>query len=115
MIAREFSDMTDRVVMQIYSRDQYTTARALGFERIAYTLYRLGWDDKLDADAHIAFAHTHALEWIAMDCELVENSDFIGRMLSAGVPLYVHTVNDEKTAEYLLDRGFAGVYTDTIK
>ena len=114
-IAREFSCMLDRVVVQIYHTEQYGRAEELGFERIAYTLYRLGWDEKTDAEAHIAFARTHDLAWIAMDCELVENSGFIQRMLKADIPLYAHTVNDEKTEQYLLDMGFSGVYTDYIK
>jgi len=115
VIADEFSDLLDRVVLQIYSEEQYDYAVGLGFSRIAYTLYELPWEDKLDADAHIRFAREHDLEWIAFSHELCTNAVFVEKMTGAGVPLFVHTVNDEKTEKYLLDRGISGVYTDNIK
>ena len=113
-LAEVCGDMLDRVVIQIFRQEQYETAASLGFSRIAYTLYRLGWDEKLDADAHISFAREKSVEWIAFSDELISNSVFLGKMLLSGVPLYVHTVNDEKTVYDLLDIGITGVYTDYI-
>lgn|GEM_PF-3489223 len=114
-LAEVFSDLRDAVVVQIFSEEQYEMAAELGFCRIAYTLYRLDWDEKLNADAHISFARENPLEWIAFSEELLSNGLFLEKMLSSGVPLYVHTVNDEKTVQYLLDIGITGVYTDYIK
>ena len=114
-LAEVFGDRRDALVVQIYREDQYEAATRLGFERIAYTLYCLDWEDKLDAEAHISFAREKPLEWIAFSEELLSNEPFVEKMLSSGVPLYVHTVNDEKTVQYLLDIGITGVYTDYIK
>lgn len=113
-LAEVFGDILDRVVIQIYAQEQYETAVNIGFTRIAYTLYRLTWTEKLDADEHISFARKNPLEWIAFSEELLPNGLFLEKMLSSGVPLYVHTVNDEKTVQYLLDIGITGVYTDNI-
>lgn len=114
VIAEACADFSDRVVVQIYEESQYGIARTLGFERIAYTLYALPWEEKLDTAAHTAFAQTHDLEWIAFDVSLCDHAVFLEEMLRIGVPLYVHTVNEKETTEFLLDIGIAGVYTDTI-
>ncbi|MBQ4354868.1 MAG: hypothetical protein IJC71_08250 [Clostridia bacterium] len=113
-IAAACGDFLDRVVMQIYAEEQYEIAASLGFSRVAYTLYALPWEKKLDTAAHLAFAGTHPLLWIACDASLCENGIFLDAMLASGVPLYVHTVNERKMCEKLLDSGICGVYTDLI-
>jgi len=115
VIAEEFSGSLDRVIIQIYRPEQYGYAADLGFTRIAYTLYCLDWDEKLDTEAHIEFARSHRLEWIAFSEELGKDVLFIEKMKEADVPLYVHTVNSEETEKELSDKGIAGVYTDRIR
>jgi len=110
--AAEERGLTDRIVVQIYHPQQYHVAQAAGFQRIAYTLYALNWEEKTDTAAHISFAKENRLEWIAFDASLLSVPTFVENVKKTGIPLYVHTVNDGETAELCRSLGIDGIYTD---
>ncbi len=106
--------LTDRIVVQIYRPSEYGVAQAAGFRRIAYTLYALSWEQKTDTEAHLSFGKENHLEWIAFDASLLSDSPFVENMKKTGIPLYVHTVNEETTAELCRTLGIDGIYTDRL-
>ena len=104
-------EIKERVVVQIYSEEQLVTARACGFERVIYTLYRLTWDEKNDCERVGKFARENGLFGITFDAELCLIDGYVLKMLESGVPLYVHTV-EARDAQRYYDMGISGIYTD---
>ena len=99
-ISAALPELKDRIVVQIYEKDDYETASNAGFTNIIFTLYRLDWQSKTDAADLVKFERSHPL---------------IGFTLSkAGVPLYVHTVNDPAEIQKYHAMGVYGVYTDIV-
>lgn len=106
-------EIKSRVVVQIYSEDDYSEARERGFTNIIYTLYRLSWSEKTDTKALAEFARSHPLIGYTFSYELCSVDGFTDGMKKAGAPLYVHTVNDAAEWEKYRAMGIDGVYTDT--
>ncbi len=114
-LAEAVGDMKNRVIVQIYSEDQYDIARDAGFDGIIFTLYKLGWEEKTDYAALVEFERSHPLVGFAFSTELCSVEDFVDGMKKSGVPLYVHTVNDPAEITRYKSIGIQGVYTDTVK
>lgn len=106
-------EIKSRVVVQIYSEDDYAEARQRGFTNIIYTLYRLSWSEKTDTKALAEFARTHPMIGYTFSYELCSVDGFVAGMKKTGIPLYVHTVNDTAEWEKYRAMGIDGVYTDT--
>lgn len=99
----------ERLIPQIYSRAELAQVRALGFGETIYTLYR---DPAVPIADVIAFARA---ERVAVTLpERRASPETLAAFRSAGVPLYVHTVNDPERALRLVRSGAAGVYTDFL-
>lgn len=113
-IAEKYPDLTGRFIAQIYSESEYAHARELGYDYIIYTLYRLDWNSKTDTERHRSFAETNPLVGIAFSYELCEVPGFLDGMKKAGVPLFVHTVNDREEQDMYFSMGIQGVYTDEV-
>lgn len=112
-IAENLPEMKNRFIIQIYAEDEYDDVRALGFEYVIYTLYRLDWNSKTDTRALCRFAAAHPLIGYAFSYELCEEVDrYVENMKKAGVPLFVHTVNDPDEQRRYFAMGIDGVYTD---
>lgn len=115
LIAEEYPELRDQFMIQIYQKDEYEPVQQLGFENIIFTLYKLDWEQKIDAVAIADFALTHPLRGItfpAVLLEYVEAESFITALKQAKVPLFVHTVNGELTKKQYYDLEIDGVYTD---
>ncbi len=106
--------LKDRIVVQIYSEDDYSVATDAGFSNIIYTLYRLDWQSKTDTAALVKFERSHPLIGFTFAKELCDEKNFVGNLGKAGVPLYVHTVNDPAEIRKYRALGVYGVYTDVI-
>lgn len=104
--------MTDRFTVQIYCEEEYDIACEFGFERMIYTLYRLDWNEKTNVKEITKFADTHQLAGIAFDKVLCSNYDYVKQMKNIGVPLFVHTVNENE--KLYLKMGISGIYTDKV-
>ena len=66
---------------------------------------------KANAKQNASFAKAHGLLAVTADVTLVDPA-FAAAFADAGVPLYVHTVNDAETQSALRTMGVSGVYTD---
>jgi glycerophosphoryl diester phosphodiesterase len=113
-IAAALPELKDRIVVQIYSEDDYDIASGAGFSNIIYTLYRLDWQSKTDTDALIKFERSHPLIGFTFAKELCDEKNYVSKLSKAGVPLYVHTVNDSAEIQKYRALGVYGVYTDKI-
>jgi len=107
-----YPELQERFIPQIYAEDQLPRVRGLGFTEIIYTLYRLDWEHKLDAERIAAFAAENELTAITFPVELTENAEYVEMLLTSGVPLYTHTVNGEEAIAAQRAMGITGVYSD---
>lgn len=108
-------DLADRFIIQIYSPDEYDSVSSMGFENIILTLYRLPWKSTIDTDQHIAFAAAKDIVGFTFDCSLCSRPGFVDKMQKAGVPLFIHTVNDRSLQEQYFKQGISGIYTDNLQ
>ena len=115
VIAEMCPDMLDRFVVQIYSADEYTPVRDLGFNQIIYTLYRLTWNEKTDTAALAEFAKSHPLVGYTFAAELCDLDGYVENMKKAGVPLFVHTIDGDEEQQKYFDMGIDGIYTNEVK
>ncbi len=106
--------LCDRVVIQVYSEEEYNIAAGQGFENIIYSLYKLDWNTKTDVKSLVKFARYHKLIGFTFSYELCDIPGYVDGMKKAGIPLYVHTVNDPAEAQKYLDMGIYGIYTDAL-
>ncbi len=106
--------LCDRVVIQVYSEEEYNIAAGQGFENIIYSLYKLDWNSKTDVKSLVKFAKYHKLIGFTFAYELCNVPGYVDGMKKAGIPLYVHTVNDPAEAQKYLDMGIYGIYTDVM-
>lgn len=107
-----YPDLTRQFIVQIYSEEEYSPVREMGFQHIIYTLYNCTWDYVMDTDHLIAFAQENELFGYTYSAELWDVEGYTEKMLAAGVSLFVHTVNDPETQQYFFDLGITGIYTD---
>lgn len=94
-----------KVIPQVYSPREIWIAQQMGFERLILTVYRRRhWDLTLMSIAERVGCG------IVMPVEKA-TPELIARIRSLGVPVFVHTVNDESEVERLPG---VGVYTDRV-
>lgn len=111
-IAQKHPECMDRIIPQIYQYAEYESVRSLGYSNIILTLYCLPtYEEKANAASNAAFAKQHGLLAVTADATLA-NSDFVRAFTEAGVPLFVHTVNDPAEQQRFYDMGVTCVYTD---
>lgn len=108
-IAEHYAGMRGRFIPQIYRRDEYDQARALGFQNIIYTLYQ----SEDDVDEVIDFVNKHPLYGITISDQKFKTGRW-KELLNTKKPVFVHTINDEKRAKELLNQGVSAVYTDSL-
>lgn len=111
-IAQAYPELQNRFIPQIYAGDEYDPVRELGYEYVIYTLYRLDWNGKTDTDALCAYAAGHPLLAFTFSYELCAVEGYVDGMRKAGIPLYIHTVNDPDEQAAYFDMGISGIYTD---
>ncbi len=111
-IAREYPELRDRFIIQIYHESEYEPIRTLGFPYIIYTLYRA--DDMERNYWRIShFAETHELVGITTQKEQFYYWKNQLAMPHCGAPLLFHTVDDRIEADRMLQKPYVlGVYTD---
>jgi glycerophosphoryl diester phosphodiesterase len=114
-IAEFAPDLKNRFIVQIYDESEYDAIRALGFEYIVYTLYRLDWGPKVDWKALGEFSKTHPLIGFTFSYELCSVNGYVEGMQKSGTPLYIHTVNGEEEQQPYFAMGITGIYTDDVK
>jgi hypothetical protein len=100
-----------RVIPQVYDPENLKTVRALGFEKIIWTLYRYGgrddevlaWVDKFHAPLAVTMPKSRAESTLPKELE------------KRKVPSYVHTVNSAQEADKFMNRyRITELYTDHL-
>lgn len=114
-IKEEHPDMMNRFIMQIYSEKDYEEISAFGYDKIIFTLYGLDWATKTNTEYLINFAKTHPLYAYTFPHELCSIDGYVDSLLTIGIPLFIHTVNDFEQQEKFFDMGISGIYTDNTK
>ncbi len=112
-IAAEYPQLRDRVVVQIQLPEEYEMLREMGFRFIMYPIFKTP-DEERDVLSLAAFSRKHELVALIVpngyyipDCKLSLAEKIIG------VPIIIHTLNDEWEINYYLDHNLVlAVYTD---
>ena len=114
-VARDYPDLKNRFIIQIYHLTQYDKAWDAGFHNIIYTFYKAE-DDELGERLLRDFAASRALVGFTIEKELFTENEKLRQTLQlTGVPIYVHTIDDPAEKEDLLtNQGVNAVYTDSL-
>ncbi len=110
MIAREYPDLMDNFVIQIYHADEFAPVSKLGFKYIIYTLYETEEDER--TQSAIEKIAKMGLVGFTIYSEWADDPDFYEMMNATGLPLYVHTVNEDAQLEHYFSMGADAIYTD---
>lgn len=102
-------EIVPRVLPQMYFTKEYEEIKGLGYEGIIWTLYRGNFTEQEVLD----FAKAHPLYGITME-EKYYDQGLGKRLIEAGHPVYVHTINDYQKAKRMMDQGVQGIYTDEL-
>lgn len=110
-LAEHYPDLRDRLVVQIYSFEEYAPIHALGYRNILLTMYRVSWADHHDFEALADFIRDNGILAITMGAS--DNiRDVFDFLTGTGIPVYVYTVNEPIDQLIWITRGAAGIYTD---
>lgn len=114
IISRDYPDLRNRFIVQIYHPDEYKRIRKLGFDYVIYTLY-MATPDELTADATRDFINDADLVGVTFWMDYPESFPESYEILrQSGLPLFVHTVNDKDQMKSYIDMGIDGIYTDVV-
>lgn len=104
------SSILDRVVVQVYNQAMYFQVMELyPFPSVIYTLYMS--DDS--EEEVIEFVKNTGIGVVAMPMSKY-NWDFVSQLNLVNCKSFLHTINSSNQAEYYMDRGVYGVYTDNL-
>ncbi len=112
ILKREYPELCDRFIIQVYSEEQYDFVSKMGFENIIFSLYRLDYNKQMDTEYLVDFAKQNKLYGYTFNAVLCDNEGYVKKLLEADIPLFVHTVNDKKQQQKYFDMGITGIYTD---
>lgn len=112
ILKREYPELCDRFIIQVYSEEQYDFISRLGFENIIFSLYKLDYYKQMDTDYLVSFAKEHRLYAYTFNAVLCDTEGYVDAMLECGIPLFIHTVNDKQMQKKYFDMGISGIYTD---
>ena len=103
----------DRIIPQIYNEDMFFQLKTIyDWKSYIYTSYYT-FDDQWDEDKFIDFAAENGIGVLTVFAgrgtdHLLEKAN------SLGLKVYVHTYNTEEERQAFMDRGFWGLYTDSL-
>ena len=110
-IENGYEDVLSRVIVQIYYEKMYDEVRAVyPFQNWIWTLYYIGYPGKQEildfmAQKEIPVLVMPYADWSGQKEEELKDSD---------IKVYVHTVNHEDEARWVMSRGVDGIYSDDI-
>ncbi|WP_029321534.1 glycerophosphodiester phosphodiesterase family protein [Butyrivibrio sp. AE3004] len=111
-IAADYPDLKERFVVQIYHAKEFEKVRKVGFPYIIYTLYETE-DFERTKKALLSAGKMPILGFTFHD-SLTNDEEFMKTMKETGLPLFIHTINDDKEMENYLQKGISGIYTDRV-
>ena len=97
------------IIPQVYFFTEYARARAIGYDAVILTLYAAGYPD----GPVISFAARHPLAAVTIPVQR-GLSPLPAGLARAGVPVFIHTVNDTRELRALRENGARAVYTDFL-
>lgn len=112
ILKREYPELCDRFIIQVYSEEQYAFVSKMGFDNIIFSLYRLEYNKQMDTEYLVSFAKKNKLYGYTFNAVLCDNEGYVEKLLEADIPLFVHTVNDKEQQKKFFDMGITGIYTD---
>lgn len=111
LLAERYPDLLDRLVVQIYSLDDYEPILELGYHSMILTMYRFSWADYHDLEQLADFIRDSRILAITMEAA-DHTKDVFDALVETGIPVYVHTLNEPLDQIKWLAGGAYGIYTD---
>lgn len=113
-MAQDYPGLQGRIYPQIYHQEEYWPVRGLGYRNVIYTIYMEDYAVRRDAAGIAAFLQDHPLAAVTVPEAIVEQQgqDYVDAIRTAGIPLYVHTINSVQEIRRYQAMGVYGVYTD---
>lgn len=108
--AGDDANVKRRIIVQIYEEADYAPTKALGFDNLVYTFYRL----RTPIDRAIEFAKAKHIRVVTIQKGKATASQ-VAAIRRHGLVCAAHTVNSESEAESLRDRGVRMLYSDILK
>ncbi len=106
-LKEEYPEMIRQFIPQIYSFEEYTAVKEMGYENIILTLYKV----KVSDEDIFSFCHQYPLFALTISIQRA-TTEFLKKCSGISVPVYVHTINDIFEYQKLRSYGAYGVYTD---
>ena len=108
-------DVLNRFVVQIYSPAMYDAIKDLyHFPNYIFTLYMVWTNDESEFTDYCRFCRVNGIKTITMwEYRLRDNPHLAEIANEYGLEIFVHTVNDQVTAEEAEKLGASGIYTDS--
>ena len=104
--------MKDHFIIQIYHAKEYDFMRELGFRNIIFTLYCTTPSERT-SEKLLDFAQNHELVGYTYWFKFTDI--YLEKFLAAGIPSFIHTVNEKDEREAFLQNGVAAIYTDEVE
>lgn len=108
-LARE-EDLRPRIIPQIYGIRQLDEVAALGFSQVWLTLYRRDYPNW----ALERLFSRHPIAALVCPPGRALQGGLSATLAERGIPVFVHTVNNEFEANKLINSGVYGLYTDFL-
>lgn len=110
-IQKNYPQIVAQVIPQIYQYEEYDAVKALGYDKIILTLYKMTNERN---GARIAkFVQEHQIYAVTMPVELA-SSGLAKTLQSYGIAVYMHTVNSLQQTVTAINAGAYGIYTDSL-
>ena len=108
-IAKDYPEMIDRVIPQIYTFEEFEPVWDMGYRNIILTLYVKNYGDELV----LGFSQSHRPFGVTMWAKRAMGPlpKQLGRMK---IPVFAHTVNSPEEQKQLEANGVSGIYTDFL-
>ena len=113
-ISTSYKEYMNRFIPQVYAFEDYDAIKAIGYNDIIITLYKMPYNIKTDADKIYEQAKKLQPYAITVSDELLISKDYISKLHTSEIKYFVHTINDRSRAEELHSYGIRGVYTDNL-
>jgi glycerophosphoryl diester phosphodiesterase len=111
-IKKEYPELQNRIIPQIYFFKEYAPVVELGYDKIILMLYYANYHPNLVID----FINAKNILAVSMPTnQILQNKDLITRAQELEIPVFTHTINDEAEVKKLENLGFYGVFTDFLK
>lgn len=114
LIKQSNPEIIRQIIPQIYSKGEYAKVKALGYDRIILTLYRMKSRERRDTDNIIRFAKKNRLYAVTMDKVMFDLINDEEKYVKNGIKVYAYTVNDPDEAAALKRKGVSGIYSDKL-